>query len=353
MATRILLIEDNPEMRENTAEILELANYDVNTAENGKIGVEMAKAVPPDLIICDIMMPELDGYGVLYMLSKDPTTASIPFIFLTAKTETEDWRKGMELGADDYVTKPFAEMDLLNAIEMRLKKRAHFSNFKRDDEGLDTFLSSARSLGDLKELSKDRKTISYKKKEIIYREGERPNKLLFINTGKVKVYKMNDDGKELITDLYKEGDFFGHVPLLEDTPYEDWATALEDCEISIIPKEDFLSLIHNNRDVSLSFIRMLSNNVAEKEEQLLQLAYDTVRKRIAQTLLLLREKYQKEGGTEEFSIAFSRDDLSKIAGTAKETTIRALSDLKEEGLIEIKGSAITISNVEGLSAIEF
>ena len=79
---KILLIEDNLEMRENTAEILELANYEVVTAENGKVGVEKAKAVLPDLIICDIMMPELDGYGVLYYLGKDPKTAAIPFIFL-------------------------------------------------------------------------------------------------------------------------------------------------------------------------------------------------------------------------------------------------------------------------------
>ena len=119
---KILLIEDNLEMRENTAEILELANYEVVTAENGKVGVEKAKAELPDLIICDIMMPELDGYGVLYYLGKDPKTAAIPFIFLTAKAELSEMRKGMNLGADDYLTKPYEEMELLNAIESRIKK---------------------------------------------------------------------------------------------------------------------------------------------------------------------------------------------------------------------------------------
>src|SRR5690349_18036560 len=101
---KILLIEDNKEMRENTSEILELANYKVVTAPNGKIGVELAGKEIPDIILCDIMMPELDGYGVLYMLSKKPETASIPFIFLTAKTEKTDIRKGMSMGADDYLT---------------------------------------------------------------------------------------------------------------------------------------------------------------------------------------------------------------------------------------------------------
>ena len=122
MKNKILLIEDNPDMRENTAEILELSGYEVTTAENGKIGVDLAQRTKPDLIICDVMMPVLDGYGVLYLLSKDNETAGIPFIFLTAKAERSDFRKGMEMGADDYVTKPFDDVELLNAVESRLRK---------------------------------------------------------------------------------------------------------------------------------------------------------------------------------------------------------------------------------------
>ena len=132
---KILLIEDNNEMRENTSEILSLANYAVFTAENGKIGVEIAKKDKPDLIICDIMMPDLDGYGVLHILSKDPETAGIPFIFLTAKAEKSDMRKGMNLGADDYLTKPFDDTELLNAVEVRLKRYEFFKkNYTRDLE---------------------------------------------------------------------------------------------------------------------------------------------------------------------------------------------------------------------------
>ena len=119
----VLIIEDNEDIRESTAEILEFADYKVYTAENGKKGVELAQSHQPDIILCDIMMPELDGYGVLYMLNKNEQTASIPFIFITAKTERVDMRKGMEMGADDYLTKPFGDMELLNAIETRLQKR--------------------------------------------------------------------------------------------------------------------------------------------------------------------------------------------------------------------------------------
>ena len=119
---KILLIEDNDHIRENTSEILEMSNYKVFSAENGKTGVELALREKPDLIICDIMMPVLDGYGVLHMVQKNTTTRNIPFIFLTAKTERSDLRKGMELGADDYITKPFSGTELLNAVEGRLKK---------------------------------------------------------------------------------------------------------------------------------------------------------------------------------------------------------------------------------------
>src|SRR5687768_3189959 len=118
----ILIIDDHSDIRENIAEILSLAGYATLTAENGKKGVELALAHKPSLIVCDIMMPELDGYGVLHLLKKNPTTEHIPFIFLTAKTERTDFRKGMEMGADDYITKPFDDLELLRAIEMRLKK---------------------------------------------------------------------------------------------------------------------------------------------------------------------------------------------------------------------------------------
>jgi len=117
----LLLIEDNNEIRENTAEILELAGYSVSTAENGKRGIEIALQKKPDLIICDVMMPVLDGYGVLHLVHKNPELAPIPFIFLTAKAERTDFRKGMEMGADDYITKPFEDIELLNAVEVRLK----------------------------------------------------------------------------------------------------------------------------------------------------------------------------------------------------------------------------------------
>ena len=118
----ILIIEDDTVLRETTAEILELENYKVVTAANGKRGAELGKIIMPDLIICDIMIPELDGYDVLKILSEDEKTKRIPFVFMSAKTEILDIRKGMDLGADDYLTKPVNDQLLISAIESRLAK---------------------------------------------------------------------------------------------------------------------------------------------------------------------------------------------------------------------------------------
>lgn len=117
---KILIIEDNQAILENTAEILELSKYEVYTASNGLQGIDQAVAKKPDLILCDIMMPILDGYGVLHLVQKNHDLKETPFIFLTARAERRDMQKGIDLGADDYISKPFDAIDLLNAIEKKL-----------------------------------------------------------------------------------------------------------------------------------------------------------------------------------------------------------------------------------------
>jgi CRP-like cAMP-binding protein/ActR/RegA family two-component response regulator len=345
----ILLIEDNPDMRDNTTEILELAHYNVVTAENGKQGIKLAQESSPDLIICDIMMPELDGYGVLHLLSKEPSTASIPFIFLTAKAEKNDYRKGMTLGADDYLTKPYDDVELLSAVETRLRKNNLLkTEYSRTEEGLYQFLNEAKSFESLKKLSENKKTKLFKKREIIYSEGNYPNAVYFLKSGKVKNFKTNEFGKEYIIELHKPGDFFGYLDLLENTAYQDSAVTLQDSEVVIIPKDEFNSLLYNNRDVASKFIKILSNEVREREERLLKLAYNSVRKRVAESLIMLANRYQ-EDKTKHFAIAITREDLASIVGTATETVIRTLSDFKEESLIEMKGSLITVLDYEKLA----
>jgi DNA-binding response OmpR family regulator len=338
MAKKILLIEDNNEVRENTAEILTLANYEVTTAKNGKEGAELALTLLPDLIVCDIMMPELDGYGVLHILTKKQETARIPFIFLTAKAEKADMRKGMNLGADDYLTKPFDDTDLLNAIEVRLRKSdMKQQNYPTTTDGLNQFIQDARQVLKLENLCKDNKVKSFKKKSEIFSEGDTPSYVFFVKKGNVKTYKSHPDGKELITNLYKENDFFGYEPVLENANFSDSAIALEDVELVMIPKNDFITLLHNQQDVSASFISLLCKKVSEKEAQLLHLAYNSVRQRTAEALLKM---WHLKNGSDPLSLL--RDDLAKMVGTAAESVIRVLSDFRDEGLIEMEGTKIKL-----------
>ncbi|QNH61703.1 response regulator [Hymenobacter sediminicola] len=342
----ILLIEDSEFIRENTAEILELAGYHVLTAENGKLGVEQALAHKPDLVVCDIMMPVLDGYGVLQIFNQNPQLSGVPFIFLTAKTERTDMRRGMELGADDYLTKPFDETELLSAITSRLNRFRHLKpEYDLQGEGLGEFLDDARAVGNLERLSADRKVYSIRKKQDIYLEGEEPSRVYFVKAGRIKTVKATAGGKELITGLYGPGEFFGYLPLLEHTPHSDSAVAVDDSELVYIPRDDFSQLLLRNPEVGQQFIRLLAGRVSEREKQLLGMAYNSIRRRVADTLLRMHEQ---AGGTTDATIQLSRDDMAAMVGTAPESLIRTLSEFKQDGLIELTPKNIRVLHPEKL-----
>ena len=344
----ILVIDDNKDIRENTAEILELAGYKTFSSENGKKGVEIALKEKPDLIVCDIMMPELDGYGVLHLLRKNPETQNIPFIFLTAKTERSDFRKGMEMGADDYVTKPFEGIELLNAIEIRLKKADVLKQkYTLSEQGINQFLKDAKDAGMINQLSQQYNIERYFKKRTLYEEGKRPRFLYYLVKGKVKAFKAHEDGKDYITDIFSDGDFMGYPALIEDKNYDDTAVILEDAEIMQIPKEDFLQMIYGDMSVAAKFIHIITQNVKEKEDRLLSLAYSSLRKRIAKALVELNRKYNEPGGNRPIEI--SREDIAHYVGTATESLIRTLSDFKAEKLIEITEGKIRVTDAEKLT----
>jgi len=343
----VLVIDDNKDIRENTAEILELAGYKTYTAENGKMGVEISLKEKPDVIVCDIMMPELDGYGVLHLLRKNPEAQNIPFIFLTAKTERSDFRKGMEMGADDYVTKPFEDIELLNAIEIRLKKvEVMKQKYPISQQGIHQFLKDAKNAGMIRGLSEEYGTRTYARKQTLYQEGKRSRYLYCLVKGKVKAFKTHEDGKDYITDIFTDGDFIGYPALIEDKSYDDTAVVLEDAEIMEIPKDDFLQMILGDMNVAIKFIRIITQNVKEKEERLLTLAYSSLRKRVAKALVELNEKYNEPGGNKPIEI--SREDIAHYVGTATESLIRTLSDFKAEKLVEIKEGKISVANAEKL-----
>lgn len=343
----ILVIDDNTEIRQNTAEILDLAGYKIFTAENGKKGVDVAIKEKPSLIVCDIMMPELDGYGVLHLLRKIPETQNIPFIFLTAKTERSDLRKGMEMGADDYITKPFEDIELLNAIEIRLKKVEVMENmYAASPQGLAAFIKDIKGTGLMTHLADQYEVENYNKKVTVYQEGKRPRFLYYLVKGKVKGFRTHEDGKEYITDLFSEGDFMGYPALIGDKHYEDSAVVLEDADIMQIPKDDFMQMIYSDMNIAAKFIRIFTQNVKDKEDRLLNLAYSSLRKRVAKALVDIHGKFNTASQNKPLEI--SREDFAHYVGTATESLIRTLSDFKAEKLIEIKEGKIIVVNLDKL-----
>ena len=341
---KILVIDDNADMRENITEILELAKYEVITAVNGKEGVILAQEQTPDLILCDIMMPELDGHGVLQILANSSTTASIPFIFLTAKAEMSDMRKGMNLGADDYLTKPFEEYELLNAINGRLRRTVLLKKgVKEEIRDISTFYNDDLGLKAIMQLSESSETKYFKKGSNIFLAENYPRYIYYVVKGMVKIYKSNDDGRDLITEIYHDNDFFGYKALLKDQLYAESAMAIEDTELKLTLKEDFYKLLCSNKDAALKVIQMLAGDALVKKEQLLRLAYDTIRQRVADALLLLAEKNNFRN-----PILISRENLSQIVGAANESVIRVLSEFKSDGYIQTKGRKIDILDFEAL-----
>jgi CRP/FNR family cyclic AMP-dependent transcriptional regulator len=340
---KILVIEDNEEVRDNILEILELSNYKVFTAENGKEGVEIALMEKPDLIVCDIMMPVLDGYGVLHLLGKNEVTSGIPFIFLTAKSEKNDFRKAMELGADDYLTKPFDGTELLKAVKVRMEKTAQLKkNYSNTPEGLEEFLKTAKHTADIPLVSDEREIANYKKKHILYTEGSRPKSVYFIISGKVKAYKLHNDGKELITNIYGPGDFIGYTPILQEINYKESSQVLEDAKLMLIPKEDFLQLITRDVNIAKQFIRIVTHNILEKEEDLLNFAYNSLRKKVAYGLIQLFDKNKENDNSGKSYLELTRKNMAYTIGVATESLIRTLSDFKEEKLIDFVNGKVVI-----------
>ncbi|MEN0054226.1 MAG: response regulator [Mucilaginibacter sp.] len=346
MPKKVLIIEDNNQIRENVVEILELAGYEVYAANNGKAGIDLANKEVPDLVLCDIMMPELDGYGVIFMLGKSPQTAAIPFIFLTAKAERADLRKGMELGADDYLTKPFDDMELLNAIESRLKKQeAQKKVYSQSLDRLQQLIAKSGGLTELKRIIMERKSRVFKKNQVIYYESDKAVSLHLVINGRVKTCKIAPDGRELMTGIFFAENYLGIRAVLSHENYSDTAIALEDSTLVSIPTDMLEPVLNEYPEMAREFIKLLAGDIREKEEQLLNIAYQSVRKRLAEAILRL---YHKDG----VNIKIYREDLAAMIGIASETVSRTLSDFKEEQLIEKKGSTITVLDAGRLAKMK-
>lgn len=347
---KVLLIEDDTVLRESTAELLELSDYQVFTAPNGRRGIQMAMEQNPDVIVCDIMMPEVDGYTVLETLSRNVATQAIPFIFLSAKTERKDVRKGMELGADDYITKPFEEAELIGAIESRVAKMAILRDLDVEAKKSKRYRrTDIRNLHELKNFIFDSgKEYEFKLGETIYREGDNSNIIYLVVSGVVKTHKLEEQGKELITGIHKPDDFFGFTSFTKNIPYPEYATAMEDTRCIGIAKNTMKEVLLENPDLVMELMQLMAESLSDARDQLLQMAYGSVRKKTANTILRFADKLQSNASG---PIHILRSDLAGVAGMATETLIRTLSSFKKEGLIDICDRDIQILDEERLRNI--
>ena len=352
MNNTILIIDDNEDLCENTEEILMLAGYKTFTAINGKEGIESALLNKPDLILCDIMMPVLDGYGVLRAVRSNPELSNLPFVFMTAKADKTDFRKGMDLGADDYFTKPFSGDDLLSIVHARLTRSR--IPYKTDESNANEASCCNSNMGfqdDLDVLAEHRTIKMLRKRDILFMEGDSSSFLFFIVSGKVKIFKSNTSGKEYIIHIYKDGDFLGYSSLLENGKHKESAMAIENSEIALIPKQDFCKLLYSNNDVAIRFVKLLSSQYSEVEDKLLKLAYSSARRRVADAILYLSNKYMTEG-KEELSFTLGRENISALSGITPESVSRNLTDFREEGLIEIVNGVIKVSNLKKIEKLK-
>ena len=349
MKSKILIIEDNHDVRENLSEILTLSGYDTFTAANGKEGVQAALNNIPDLILCDIMMPELDGYGVLRILSKNEALNSVPFVFLSAKTELSDVRRGMTLGADDYITKPFDDVELLDTIELRLHRRKN-NALTSPTHSIINLSSDKQILASLPPVLKEGEMRSIRKKDLLFSEGQTCRNVFIINSGRAIATKIDNYSKEVVTRLYQHPMIIGIASAFSGSRYQETVRAFEDLEVTPIKKEDFINYVLHDPSVAYYFIQQMATFQLHADEKLLLQAFGSVRMKLAATLIDLYGSYQENG---KAIIPVSREDLAGMAGTAKETIIRCLSEFKEEGLVTIQGSDISIPSVQKLAELRY
>ena len=340
--TKILIIDDDKAFRHITAEVLRVAGYEVELAPDGKTGVIMAQSTIPDLILCDIQMTDLDGYGVLKILSKELETAAIPFIFISSQKDSSSIRKSLFHGGDDYLIKPIQSSELIESVEKRLKRIQLWKSNSIENSG-NKFFKYKPIASFLSEFFADRKLKALKKKDKLYYENDFANHAYYVISGKIKTIKTDSYGKEYVTDLFLPGSLFGFLPIKDNGEHQDTAVAMEPSVLAIVPKHEFVDYLKREPSFSFALMQLMSENIAEKENRMLQLAYATVKERVAETLLFFHS--QPEVNAIE---NISRDDLASIIGTTKESLVRALSEFKKDGSISASSKEIAINDIKTL-----
>ena len=318
MSYKILLIANDPAVRTLTTEILELANYQVVFAADGKTGVEQALIEQPEIIVTETAMPGLDGYGVLHLLHSKPWFNNSLFIVLSNVLDKAEIRRAIEMGADDVIVKPFEGTELLSCLESRIKKKELGTKNKSIAPVTNLTIDNDKELQDF--LIKDRNVDRYNKKQLIVREGERPNKVFYVLNGKARSFKTHPDGKDLAIDLIGPGDYIGYADLLNGSNYTESVETLDYMELAVIPRKDFEEALYGSVIASRKFMEKVIHRSCLMQNRLLWLAYHTLRQKVAAAILQLKAKYGCESN-DFFQINLSRTAFASIAVIAANSSI--------------------------------
>ncbi|MFM8179618.1 MAG: cyclic nucleotide-binding domain-containing protein [Candidatus Kapaibacterium sp.] len=347
----ILLIESDPAIASHVTDVLQLASHAVMRVASGREAVSAAMEHRPNLVICTLAAKDIDGMSVLRIISSNPATKRTPFIMIGVPSDYATLRRMMEAGADDVLSTSFTDAELLGAVAARLRLSQSRHDHVSDEQPPETRPAEIMPMdNDLSALRRHGRVKKFRKGENIYAEDSTPHAIYYVVHGKVKTYRTHELGKDLITGLYGDGMFFGHIAALEEKPHTDAAQALDESEVIVIPHTEFLNVLLHSAMMSHRFLRMLADELDSKDDSLVRLAYNSVRKRVADALLALERQYHMSS-PDPFHITISRENLANLAGTATETTIRTLHDFKEERLIDIKGSTIAILDLDRLKAM--
>ena len=349
-ATHLLVVDDDAEITRLLTRYFSTHGFRVSSVGDGAQMRQLLASEAVDIVMLDLGLPGEDGLALTRHLREHWHG---PVIIITGRGETVDRVVGLEMGADDYITKPFDDIELLNAVEIRLKKYDILQNkYAAGEKGAAELITELNAAGMLDLDPNNYDTVELPKKQHLYQEGRRPKYVYYLLKGKIKAYRIHEDGKEYITNLYAAGDYIGYLPLLDNNPYENSAVVLEEAELAQIPKDEFLNALYKDIRIATRFIRLIAQNVQEKEERLLQLAYGSLRKRVAKALIDIYKKYAGEKAT-PVTLDISREDIAQYVGTATESLIRTLSDFKSEKLIDIREGKIRIADLQKLENLVY
>jgi len=348
--SKILIVLKDSGLRSKISGILIFSKYVVELTDSGKSAIEIVKNHRVDLIICGIELYGMDGYGVVRMLNKFVDTAGIGLIMLLETGDQIALRRAMEIGADGYLSTSFDDAELLNHVEVRLKKKKLQQElFLKQHFQERSMMKSSNEMFALDEKLERLTARIFRKNQTIYYQGEHQSSLYYLVSGNVKMFISDSSGNLLITDIYGPGEYFGLQDFALGSHTFHTSKAISDAEIIAIPLKDINEHIAEYPDVLRVFVKKLAKSVRDMEEQALALAHASVRERVAAAIVRLAKKGENSSG--KIRVRLPRTDLANVIGIASETLSRILSDFAREGLIEKEANDILLRSIEKLRKV--